>query len=357
MKLYVVKITESSGSGRMEKVLGKVLSRDSAAHICFIENSQEFSRAADRGLLRNERVLFAVELDKSGVNMEAYRILGYLNEVTGKQVLQGAVGGIIVDGKGEMYTKDMGRRLTFAANMAGCTFPGKPLTEATGNLINFKVISQLWKVDLEEAYINSCILLMDKILKFNEKKIEKPEILVIHASSRKTSNSLRLWEMVASHLEGKTSIEEISIRNGQVWDCRGCKYEDCLHFGENSGCFYGGVMVEKVYPAILKCDVLLLICPNYNDAVSANIMAFINRLTAVFRANDFSSKKVYALIVSGYSGGDIVAQQVISAINMNKNFILPGGFALIETANAPGEVMEIEGIEERAEAFAARIIA
>ena len=115
-------------------------------------------------------------------------------------------------------------------------------------------------------------------------------------------------------------------------------------------------MVEKVYPAILKSDILVLICPNYNDSVSANIMAFINRLTAVFRTNDFSRKKVFAIVVSGYSGGDIVAQQIISAMNMNKNFILPAGFVMMETANNPGSVMKIDDIEEKAKRFAGTIL-
>ena len=58
-------------------------------------------------------------------------------------------------------------------------------------------------------------------------------------------------------------------------------------------------MVEKVYPAIIKSDVLVLICPNYNDSVSANIMAFINRLTALFCFFYFSSKRIYAIVVCG----------------------------------------------------------
>ena len=115
-------------------------------------------------------------------------------------------------------------------------------------------------------------------------------------------------------------------------------------------------MVEKVYPAILKSNILVLICPNYNDAVSANIMAFINRLTALFRTHDFSRKRVYAIVVSGYSGGDIVARQIISAVNMNKNFILPAGFVLTETAKNPGDIFKIPGIEKRAEEFSKRII-
>ena len=49
--------------------------------------------------------------------------------------------------------------------------------------------------------------------------------------------------------------------------------------------------------------------------------------------------------MSGYSGGDIVAQQLISGINMNKAFVLPPKFALIETANNPKSVMKIPGIE------------
>ena len=382
VNFYLVKIKADLLTGRMEKVLREALTEDFGGNFTedlgedlseyldgelyrnecgeqfsfrIIENACAFEDAGIKGRLKNSRILFAVELDETGVNLEASGLLRILNSFAGKEYLSGAVGGVIVDGKGEMYTKDMGRRIVFAANMAGCTFPGKPLTEATASLNNFRVLADLWQVTREEAYVKSCRLLIDKITAYEHKKTDKPQILAIHASNKTTSNSLKLWEMVKEELRGESAIEEISIRNGQVVDCRGCRYEECLHFGENSGCFYGGVMVDKVYPAILKCEILMLICPNYNDAVSANIMAFINRLTAVFRANDFSKKKVYAIVVSGYSGGDIVAQQIISAVNMNKNFILPGEFALIETANAPGEIMESEGIRERAAVFGQRI--
>ena len=183
----------------------------------------------------------------------------------------------------------------------------------------------------------------------------RPNILAVHASSRKTSNSLLLWELIRSRIENQAEITEVSLRNGSLQDCRGCSYEECLHFGENGTCFYGGVMVEKVYPAIVKCDTLVMICPNYNDAVSANITAFINRLTAIFRTNDFSKKRIFAIVISGYSGGDIVAEQILGAMNLNKNFILPGRFALVETANDPGSILEIDGLEEKAAAFADRI--
>ncbi len=58
--------------------------------------------------------------------------------------------------------------------------------------------------------------------------------------------------------------------------------------------------------------------------------AFFNRLTALFRSeyDNFAVKRLYALVVSGYSGGDIVAEQIASTMCLNKNFMLPPYFAL-----------------------------
>ena len=99
-----------------------------------------------------------------------------------------------------------------------------------------------------------------------------------------------------------------------------------------------------------------MICPNYNDALSANLTAFINRMTALFTTHRFYDKALFGVIVSGYSGGDIRAQQLISGINMNKAFVLPPEFCLMETANNPKSVLKIPGIEDHARNFAQRII-
>ena len=183
----------------------------------------------------------------------------------------------------------------------------------------------------------------------------RPKLLVLHASSHHTSNTMALWSALHQRLGDNWDVTEIGLRNGTLSDCSGCPYTMCLHFGERGGCFYGGVMQEEVYPAVREADALVLLCPNYNDALSANLTAFINRLTALFRQTRFYDKAVFALVVSGYSGGDILARQVISAMNMNKSFYLPQSFALIETANAPGEAMALPGIEERLEAFSKNI--
>lgn len=57
----------------------------------------------------------------------------------------------------------------------------------------------------------------------------------------------------------------------------------------------------------------------------------------------------------GLFGSDIVAEQLIAALNMNKTFYLPGQFAMMETANNAGAAMQLPGIEERMKAFQERI--
>lgn len=338
---------EFERESRMDQVLSKVLCGKTVEYILTAEE-------LERHDLRGRKILFAVCLSEAGVNLEYYRMLEYFRKAP--DCLTGAVSAVIVDGSGELYTKALARRLVFSANRAGCTFPGKPLVEATGSLRNFDVMRKVLGTDALGAYEKQVENLVEKLLTFRRGvPKQRKKILVIHASSRKTSNSLLLWEKVKGAFDREHDIVEISLRNGTVQDCRGCKYETCLHFGEQGGCFYGGVMTEKVFPAIADCDALVMICPNYNDAVSANITAFINRLTSLFRVHDFSTKEVYALVVSGYSGGDIVTEQIIGAMNFNKNFVLPGNFAIVETANDPESILMVEGLDEKAKNMAHRI--
>ncbi|MBO5428640.1 MAG: NAD(P)H-dependent oxidoreductase, partial [Peptococcaceae bacterium] len=122
-------------------------------------------------------------------------------------------------------------------------------------------------------------------------------------------------------------------------------------------CLVDGAIAETVLPAIRRSNVLLFLCPNYNDAVSANLSAFINRLTALFNQVRFYNKAVFAIVVSGYSGGDIVAKQVLGALNMNKSFLLPAKFALFATANDPFSIEKIADIDAQAAAFAHNMLA
>ena len=201
-------------------------------------------------------------------------------------------------------------------------------------------------------YIGRCKEQVERLLADTPPVRQHPNLMVLHASNRKTSNTIALWERMAPRLQGRVDAQVVSLRNGTVADCNGCEFRTCLHFGEEGRCFYGGVIVDEVYPAIGHADGVLWLCPNYNDALAANLTACINRLTALFRTTPFYDKDLYAIIVSGYSGGDIVAQQLISALCMNKAFRLPPRFCMLETANDAGAAVKLPGIDERLAAFA-----
>lgn len=315
--------------------------------------TDESGRLAPEGWTGKHLALFAIDLGEYGVNLEYTRLLGWLR--SHPKSLEGWTGGVTADADSDLYTKSAARELVFTANRAGCAFVGRPLVEGTRTLSNFAIVASNLGTDLYGAYVESIKLLVKEMARSQEPdKERKRELLVLHASSHKSSNTYAVWQGVKQYLTD-ISITEIGLRNGTLADCSGCPYKMCLHFGERGSCFYGGVMVENVYPAVKKADGILLLAPNYNDALSANLTAFINRLTALFRTTRFYDKKLFGIVVSGYSGSDLIAEQMIAALNMNKTFYLPGHFAMLETANHPGEAMKLPGIEERMRQYAKRI--
>ena len=304
--------------------------------------------------LAGNRVLFALSLSDHGLDAEVIALIASLRQNT--DAMADATAAMIIDGAGELYTKQTADMLALAANLAGCRFPGKPLVEATASLDNWNVQSLRRGVSLVQAYRQAARELVSRLLEFVPQKKERPSILMLHASDRATSNTLQIGTKIVERLLPSCDIREISLQNGAIYDCRGCSYKTCAHFARQNSCFYGGVITDDVFPAINECDALLLLCPNYNDSVSANILAFINRLTSVLVYNSLYEKQLYAVIVSGYSGSDIIAQQVLGALCLNKTFALPPRFCLMQTANNPGEAMQAEGMPERIDEFAARML-
>lgn len=310
-------------------------------------------RAEDLTALAGQKLLFALPLGDTGINLEYMKMLAVLRRSPG--LLAGCTAGLIVDGSSPLYTKSAAAELTLAANLAGCAFLGRPLVEGTGSLSNFTIQAKNRSTDLMGAYQGAAAELVERLVGETFPRRERPELLVLHASSHHTSNTMALWDQVKGRLGDRFTYTEIGLRNGTLSDCSGCPYTVCLHFGEKGSCFYGGVMRDEVYPAVRRCDGVVVLAPNYNDALSANLTACINRLTSLFRQTRFYDKALFSIVVSGYSGGDIVARQLISALNMNKSFYLPGKFALLETANDPGQAMALPAIGDRLDEFAANI--
>jgi len=303
--------------------------------------------------LRDKKIIFAIEIGSTGYCINLYNILSKLWE-RGKTSLSGSDGAVIIHSESELYTKSVAREIIFRSNQMGCRFPGRPMVEATGSLSNLLTLQKVVKKPLEEVCIEVCRDLGETFINDSPKPIKNPKLLVLHASNRNTSNTLRLWDMVKNHL-GDMTIKEIHIENGTVRDCIGCPYKTCKHYGKQTSCFYGGIMVEEIYPAVLESDAIVWICPNYNDAITANLSAVINRLTALFRQTKFYDKSIFSIVVSGNSGGDILSKQLIGALNVNKTFRLPPYFSIMATANDLGAILKVPDIEQMAKEFAINI--
>jgi len=303
--------------------------------------------------LRNQKIIFAVELDYSGINISLMEMMSELAN-RGNDSLLGSTGALLVHSSTELYTKSKAANLIFLANQLGCSFIGHPLIEATGELKNFRTWQKNMDLTLEEISLELSNRLANRLIDHKLINFENPKLAYLHSSSRATSNTLSLWQMIESNLND-WDIEELYVENGSVFDCYGCAYKTCLKFGETKSCFYGGVMTEKILPAVEDSDVLVWICPNYNDSISSNLTAVINRLTTLYRQISFNDKMIYAVIVSGNSGSDSIAKQLIDALNINKGFYLPPYFCLMEIANDAGSLLKVPNINDKARLFADKI--
>ena len=145
------------------------------------------------------RVLFAVSLLHGGVNLGWYAMLSAIRQ--NGHFFDGCRGAVLVDGDGELYTKSAARELVFAANQAGCAFMGAPLVEATGSLENFHIRAMLRHTDYLSAYTACARELVDRLLADTAPVREHPNLMVLHASNRKTSNTIALWERMAPRLQ------------------------------------------------------------------------------------------------------------------------------------------------------------
>lgn len=299
---------------------------------------------------QGKRLLFAAAADAYGIDPAFPALLREIRSHPG--CMQGCIAGVVIDSTDELYTKDAAQSLVLAANMAGCLFPGKPLVEGTGSLFNQHILAKQHGLGLEETYFSRIRDLARRIISFEPIHFEAPEVILLHASDNTRSNTVWMGREVAARLPECCRVTELSLQNGTIYDCRGCSFEACLHFAENGRCFYGGAMATDILPAIRRCNALFILCPNYNDAVSANIMALFNRLTNLLVTGDLSDKYLFGVVVSGYSGSDLVARQLLGAMCLNKTMMLPPSFCMLQTAHEPGTAKEAEGITERLDAFA-----
>ena len=340
--LYVMRV---GGGDRMDRVLHAALEGHAA---------EMLSPDALMQGVYDCRILFAIGVDALGQSEEFVRLLRILRG--NDDCLRGSVAVIVVDGEDELYTKTAAQELALAANMAGCAFPGKPLVEGTGSLYNQHILAKRMELTWEETYFYRVKELVSRLMSYEAPRFAQPKVLMLHASDNRLSNTVWLGRQLLQRLPENFRTQEISLQNGTIQDCRGCSYAACLHYAQSNTCFYGGSIPEEVLPAIRDCDAMLFLCPNYNDAVSANLMALFNRMTNLLVQQELLDKYLFGIVVSGYSGSDLVARQLLGALSFNKTVMLPPQFCMMETAHDPGSASKMAGVEERLDQFASHMV-
>ncbi|MBK5242565.1 flavodoxin family protein [Clostridium sp.] len=303
--------------------------------------------------LQNKKILFASEITNIDCDIEMLQFFSKLYE-KGDKCLLGSTAGVLTHSNTEHGTKRTSQDIIFLANNLGCFFIGHSVVEATSSLRNYRSWQKTMDLSVKEICLTMCSKLGTRLLEYSPITKINPKILVLYSSPHKTSNTLDLWHMVSKHLS-HCDIKELQIENGKVLDCKGCSYKMCTHYGNKNKCFYGGVMIRDVLPSIVESDAIIWLCPNYNDAVAANLTAVINRLTVLYRKIDFYDKTIFAVVVSGNSGSDSISKQLIGALNINKGFRLPPYFSIMAIANDPGEIFNIPQIQETTKHFAENI--
>ncbi|MBS7525696.1 NAD(P)H-dependent oxidoreductase [Fusibacter paucivorans] len=306
----------------------------------------------DSGMVKR---LFFVELDALGENTAVHERLCEAFQRNGERAFESSVCALVVYAQSIDYTKTFIKKFIYTVNRMGGSFIGHPAVEILPGLVNFKTRSTAENCTLEAACEGQLRRLTQRLGDYQMLQKKTLKLLALHAGQVDMSTTLRLWHAIRQQLTAQMGdrliIDELHVDEGKIYDCYGCPYETCLYFAKEKRCFYGGIVVEDLFPALEAADVVLWVCPNYNDSISAKLMAVINRMTALYRNMSFYDKYLAAVIVSANSGNDAVAGQLIGALNVNKGFRLWPQFAFTLLANHPNDLAKYDDLSQRIESY------
>lgn len=315
------------------------------------------------------KLLIALSLGADGVSDSFSHLLSTLRRDT--NLLKGCLAGMVVETENDLYGKSASLQLAFAMNTSGCALVGRPLVEATATIQNFpEDTTPKEEVDHSDlihedgtnplaAYTNAVTLLARRLTGpgFRGKspltgRPDLPKMLGVHTAIGEESNAMDLWNELKNRISPFMTCTDLALRPRAVTQCALCSAK----LGTDSSCLYGSPFPQEAVSLIKEADALMMICGGHLNSVHAQQLAFIQHLSALFPKKFFYEKALYTVIVSPYSGGDMVASQLISALCLGNAFYLPPKFAMLETASQPNEVLALSGIENRLDWFSHGIL-
>ncbi|HHT21226.1 MAG TPA: NAD(P)H-dependent oxidoreductase [Tissierellia bacterium] len=291
-----------------------------------------------------EKVVFGLSLDEYGRDDHIYQRLK-----DDPEAFRSGVGSVLITSSSDLYTKEAAKEIIHLLNGRGMEFPGHSVIEAIQDLKNMRKWARNLETDRLSALLAQARQAGQRLAAYTPTKVKK--LLVLHANSRPDrSNTMQLFREVEHHL--KIDYLAIEILDEHIRDCAGCSYKTCGYYSSIQSCHFGGLFTDRILQQIDQAGALLLLAPNYNDALSAKMMAVVNRLSVLYRRGPFYDKYVFALVVSGNSGSDSVARQIIGAYHINKGFRLPARFYQQAIANDPGEILQDRSLQTKTGQFA-----
>ena len=120
MEFYLIQTFMTAARPHFAEALRLVQDTASAeeeAHLTVLSSAAAFARAARSGSLRDAVLLFAAQTDSAGMDADTLALLRFLHLHEKEQPLAGSRAGILIDGENDFFTKDLGRRIAFAANL------------------------------------------------------------------------------------------------------------------------------------------------------------------------------------------------------------------------------------------------
>lgn len=121
------------------------------------------------------------------------------------------------------------------------------------------------------------------------------EILLVLGSGVKGGNTDRLADAFIRGCEqaGHT-VHKVFLGDG-LSGCRGC---GACQVDSGKGCILADKM-QEIYPLFARCDTVVLASPLYFWTISASLKAFIERLYAVSKGDEYPHKDSFLLMTAG----------------------------------------------------------
>ena len=186
--------------------------------------------------LQGRRVLIVLTTGEGGMSLEAFRLLQSLR--THPDCLRGATGALIVDGAGELYTKQAAQAVALAANLAGCLFPGKPLVRHR-SLYNQHILAGQLGLPWEETYFTGPG--SGRTAAGSRLPVPPgPRVLMLHAHNSRRSNTVAMGKAVCNHLAPVCDAPDHQPAKRSHLRLPGLLPAPAPPLPRNGTCYYGG---------------------------------------------------------------------------------------------------------------------